>query len=305
MTKHRSNTASDELITGRIALSLSYNGTAYHGWQSQKDGLPTVQQVLEEALSVVANQRISLTCAGRTDRSVHASHQVVHFDTTARRSRRSWILGCNANLPHDVSVTWVGAVADDFHARFSAISRRYLYCIYNHPVRSASFASEMTWCHYPLNEVLMHQAAQSLVGEHDFSSYRAAGCQAKSPIRIMEFVNVMRIANMVVIDIKGNAFLHHMVRNIAGVLMSVGRGVQPVAWSKTVLDAKDRARGDVTAPPYGLYLSHVDYPSEFNIPASAGAPGFAQAMMVASGHLKYNQDGLWDNGLQKLSSASE
>jgi len=292
MLKQFLGAASDKFITGRIALSLSYNGSAYHGWQLQKSGLPTVQQALEQALSQVANQPIKLVCAGRTDRSVHASHQLVHFVTTAKRNQKSWILGCNANLPSDISVSWVGAVDETFHARFSALSRRYLYCIYNHPVRSASFSSEMTWCHYPLDEKAMHDAAQSLVGRHDFSSFRAAGCQAKSPIREMEFVNVSRIANMVVIDIKGNAFLHHMVRNIAGVLMSVGRGAEPVSWSKTVLAAKDRAKGDVTASPCGLFLTHVEYPSEFNIPASGGAPGFVQAMMVAAGHAEYVPEAL-------------
>jgi len=264
--------ASDASITGRIALCLSYNGHCYHGWQAQKTGLPTVQKFLESALSVVANHPVKVVCAGRTDRSVHASHQVVHFETTALRSVRSWVFGCNANLPAGISVSWVGVADENFHARFSATARRYHYVIYNHPIRPANFTNELTWCHSRLNESIMHQAAQCLVGEHDFSSYRAVGCQSKSPVRRIEFLNVKRYSNILVIDIKGNAFLHHMVRNIAGVLMSIGSGMKPVSWCQEVLIARDRTKGGMTASPNGLYLTHVDYPEKFGVPISAGAP---------------------------------
>ena len=290
----KNNTAGDHLVTGRVALCLSYNGASYHGWQAQKSGIPTVQKYLEAAISKVANHPVSVVCAGRTDASVHSSYQVVHFDTTVKRSERAWVFGCNANLPDDISVFWAGEMTPDFHARFSATSRRYHYLIYNHPIRPSSFTNEMTWTHYPLDEEKMHQAAQFLVGRHDFTSFRAVGCQANSPVRSLEYVNVQRFSNMIMIDIKGNAFLHHMVRNIAGVLISIGCGKQPVEWCEEVLLLKDRTKADVTASPHGLYLTHVDYPRKFNIPASSGAPSLIQAMLVSSGHSSVDQINLWD-----------
>ena len=288
------HTAGDDIVTGRVALCLSYNGANYHGWQAQKSGIPTVQKYLELALSTVANDPITVICAGRTDASVHSSHQVVHFETGAKRSERAWIFGCNANLPKDISVSWVGCVDPTFHARFSATSRRYHYLIYNHPIRPSSFNNEMTWSHYPLNEEKMHEAAQSLVGRHDFTSFRAVGCQARSPVRELEYVDVQRFSNMILIDIKGNAFLHHMVRNIAGVLMAIGSGKKPVEWCGEVLALRDRTKAAVTASPHGLYLTHVDYPDEFAIPASAGAPSLIQAMLVSSGHSDLEQAKLWE-----------
>jgi len=288
------NSAGDVGVTGRIALCLSYNGYSYHGWQAQKSGLPTVQKYLEQAISVVANHSVKVVCAGRTDSSVHASHQIVHFETTAIRSCRSWVFGCNANLPKDISVTWVKSVQDDFHARFSAISRRYQYVIYNHPVRPANFSRELTWCHARLDESAMHAAAQCLVGKHDFSSFRAVGCQSKSPVRSLEFVNVERFSNMIVVDIKGNAFLHHMVRNIAGVLIAIGSGKYPAQWCEEVLTLKDRTKADVTASPYGLYLTHVDYPAEFKIPVSSGAPSLIQALLALSTGDNSPEESIWD-----------
>lgn len=272
-------TANELKMTCRIALCLSYNGYQYHGWQSQQSGIPTVQQAIEKALSIVANESISVICAGRTDKSVHSSYQVVHFDTTAKRDPRSWVFGCNANLPRDISVLWAGSVQEDFHARFSATSRRYNYVIFNHPIRPANFSTELTWFHSPLDASSMHSAAQYLVGKHDFTSFRAVGCQSKSPVRTLEFVNVTRYGNIVLLDIKGNAFLHHMVRNIAGVLMAIGSGKEEVDWCSEVLAARDRTKASVTAPPFGLFLIQVDYPDEFKIFKSSGAPSLIQAMI--------------------------
>lgn len=287
--------ASDLQTTGRIALCLAYNGSQYYGWQSQKSGIPTIQSVVEIAVSRVANECVEVVCAGRTDKSVHASHQVIHFDTHAKRDARSWVFGCNTNLPRDVSVSWAGEVSEDFHARFSATSRRYHYLIYNHPIRSAHFAHELSWNHLPLDAEKMHLAAQCLVGEHDFSSFRAVGCQSRSPFRFLEFVNVTRFGHIILIDIKGNAFLHHMVRNIAGVLMAIGSGKQVVEWCEQVLHARDRTKAAITAPPNGLYLTHVDYPEKFGIPVSAGAPSLIQSMMdQASGKNSDLDKAIWD-----------
>jgi len=290
----KANTAGDNLVTGRVALCLSYNGAKYHGWQAQKSGIPTVQKFLEAALSKVASHPVAVICAGRTDASVHSSHQVVHFETKVKRSRRAWVFGCNTYLPDDISVSWAGEVSPEFHARFSAINRRYHYLIYNHPIRPSSFNHEMTWAHYPLDEQRMHQAAQSLVGRHDFTSFRAVGCQASSPVRSLEYVNVQRFSNVILIDIKGNAFLHHMVRNIAGVLIAIGCGKQSVDWCQEVLQLKDRTKADITASPRGLYLTHVDYPDEYGIPPSTGAPSLIQALLVSSGHSSIDQTDMWD-----------
>ena len=290
------STASNGIVTGRVALCLAYNGNAYHGWQSQKNGLPTVQKYLQAAVSKVADHQVELVCAGRTDKGVHGAYQVVHFDTDAKRSERAWVFGCNSSLPKDISVSWAGAVKPEFHARFSATSRRYHYVIYNHPVRPAIFHNELTWCHDPLNASMMHEAAQCLVGEHDFSSFRAVGCQSRSPFRFIEFINIKRYGHILVIDIKGNAFLHHMVRNIAGVLMEIGKARKPISWCAEVLEAKDRTRGGVTAKPNGLFLTHVDYPSEFGIHVSQGAPSIIQSMIAA-----YSGDGVGDQGMWKIS----
>lgn len=291
-----SSEISESKKTYRIALCLSYNGYQYFGWQSQKSGIPTIQQALEKAVSSVANEKIEVVCAGRTDKSVHSSYQVVHFETTAKRDSRAWVFGCNSNLPRDISVSWAGEVVDDFHARFSAASRRYNYVIYNHPVRPANFSTEVTWCHHPLSSENMHAAAQYLVGKHDFTSFRAVGCQAKSPVRTLEFVNVNRYGNIVLLDVKGNAFLHHMVRNIAGVLMAIGSGKESVEWCSEVLSARDRTKASVTAPPYGLFLTQVDYPDFVNIPKSCGAPSLIQSMIGATTEQQVVDDDMWKIG---------
>jgi tRNA pseudouridine38-40 synthase len=249
----------------RLALGVEYNGTSYHGWQLQS-GVNTVQAVVEAALSSVANHAVRVICAGRTDTGVHAVGQVVHFDTTAVRTEHSWIFGANANLPDDVSITWAREIADDFHARYSAIRRHYRYIIFNRHVRPALLAGNVSWNYRPLDCDRMHVAGQYLIGEHDFSSYRALECQSRTPMRNVHSLEVVRRGSYVTIDIVANAFLHHMVRNIAGVLMTIGAGDRQPIWAKEVLDLRDRTLGGVTAPPFGLYLMAVHYPETFDIP---------------------------------------
>ncbi len=249
----------------RIAMGVEYAGSAFHGWQAQGD-VDTVQERLEEALSKVAAHQVRVQCAGRTDAGVHGLGQVVHFDTTAERSSRNWILGANVNLPSDISVHWAVPVADSFHARFSALGRSYRYVILNRMTRSAIWHNRAVWIHRPLDEERMQQASCCLVGTHDFSSYRALGCQAKSPVRSVHKLDIRRDGEIITIDISANAFLHHMVRNIAGVLITIGQGERPVEWSRQVLEYRDRTMGGVTAPPDGLYLIRVEYPPEFQLP---------------------------------------
>lgn len=249
----------------KIALGIEYNGSAYNGWQGQKHGLG-VQEVLEKALSFVANEKVKVVCAGRTDTGVHAAGQVVHFETNAERDERAWILGTNTRLPNDVCVNWAKPVDEVFHARFSALKRRYRYVICNRPVRPAILDKLVSWDYRSLDEQRMQQAAAYLRGEHDFSSYRAMQCQAKSPVRTVHQLDVTRSGDFIFIDIEANAFLHHMVRNIAGVLMAIGAGEKPVEWSADVLAHRDRTLGGVTAPPHGLYFMKVSYPDDFSIP---------------------------------------
>lgn len=251
----------------RIALGVSYQGSAYHGWQSQM-GLSCIQTHLEKAIGQVADHPIVLCCAGRTDKGVHALGQVVHFDTTSQRSEQAWLLGCNSHLPADIRVNWVQGVECTFHARFSALARRYHYIIYNQRLKSALWNQYTSHCYYPLNEKRMQSAAQYLVGEHDFSSFRAASCQAKHARRAVQHIKVNRQGYYITIDIQANAFLHHMVRNISAVLMSIGAGKKSISWAKEVLLAQDRRAADVTASPHGLYLSQVFYPENFALPQS-------------------------------------
>jgi tRNA pseudouridine38-40 synthase len=255
----------------RIALGVEYDGSQYHGWQSQQ-GLHTVQSCIETALSTVADEEIQVQCAGRTDTGVHATNQVIHFDTNAERNMRSWIYGANSNLPKDMCVRWAKFVNDEFHARFSALSRRYRYLIYNNAIRPAVFRSSLTWHYRQLNHETMHEAAQHLVGELDFTSFRAVECQSKTAMRNIQEISVKRFNDIIVIDVTANAFLHHMVRNIAGVLMVVGTGKSKPSWVKEVLLAKDRKLGAETAPPYGLYLVNVTYPDHFSLPKPALGP---------------------------------
>ena len=244
----------------RFAAVIEYDGTAYHGWQRQLDESATVQACVEKAISKVADHPVTVICAGRTDAGVHAVGQVIHFDTTAKRTLRAWQFGANTFLPKDISVRSIQEVDESFHARFSAIARRYQYRIFNHPVRSALHRQYATWYCLPLDVAAMQQAAEALVGEHDFSSFRAQSCQAKSPIRTIEHLTVTVHDDLILIDIQANAFLHHMVRNIAGVLMAIGAGKNPVSWTQELLAAKSRAAGGVTALPQGLHFMEAIYP---------------------------------------------
>jgi tRNA pseudouridine38-40 synthase len=248
----------------RIALGISYLGTYYHGWQAQT-GLQTVQAILEKAIAKVADHPILLSCAGRTDRGVHALGQVAHFDTHSLRDNRAWLLGINSYLPADIRIDWVRAMSDEFHARFSAKSRRYRYLIYNFPLHSALWNQQSTHYYLPLDELRMQTAADYLVGEHDFSSFRAMACQSKSAIRQIHDLKVSRLQHYVLIDIVANAFLHHMVRNIAGLLMQIGSGQREPSWAQDVLLARDRTKAAVTAKSNGLYLAEVVYPEKFSI----------------------------------------
>ncbi len=259
----------------RIVVSLEYNGTDFSGWQKQRaPEQSTIQQHLEQALSQIADQPISTTCAGRTDAGVHATCQVAHFDTTIDRGSKAWLMGTNSLLPSSISVLWSKAVEQDFHARFSAFARRYYYVILQQDVAPAILANYVTHIREPLNHEAMHEAAQLLLGENDFSSFRAAGCQSKSPCRNVMHANVFKRGAFVVLDIKANAFLQHMVRNIVGSLLDIGRGLQESAWITQLLAAKDRCKASMTAPPHGLYLVEVNYPAEIGLPPSFAVPSF-------------------------------
>ena len=249
----------------RIALGIEYDGHGFVGWQFQDNGI-SVQACVEQALAKVADHPLRVVCAGRTDTGVHALGQVVHFDTSAQRSERAWVFGANTHLPKGVAVWWAREVNDAFHARFSARRRRYRYVIFNRAVRPTFLAWRVAWEFRPLDEARMAEAAQHLIGEHDFSAYRAAGCQSKTPVRRIERIDVWRKDDMVFMEIEANAFLHHMVRNIAGVLMAIGAGEQDTGWTSEVLHARDRTLAGVTAPPHGLYLLDVDYSPDFDLP---------------------------------------
>lgn len=257
----------------RIALGVRYDGSSYHGWQVQ-DGLSTVQQQVERALSVVANQPIMVVCAGRTDAGVHASGQVLHFDTVAYRSDHAWIFGSNNNLPYDISIIWAKEVDKGFHARYRALTRRYRYVIYNHEIRPAILRRAISWYFRPLDEKRMQVAAQFLLGEHDFSSFQGAGCQSKTPIRTIFQIEIFRIQRMVVIEIQANAFLFRMVRNIAGALVAIGSGEKEPKWAESVLKARDRQQIGAAVSPNGLYLVEVSYPTVFKIPKIPLGPFF-------------------------------
>lgn len=250
----------------RIALGIEYNGSAFNGWQLQKHEPNTIQAVVERAVSTVANETVSVIISGRTDAGVHATGQVAHFDTSAARTAKNWVFGINTQLPKSVVIKWAQVVPEEFHARFSALSRRYRYVIYNNPVRSSIFHGQVSWFAHALDESKMHEAAQHLVGEHNFTSYRSVACQNQEPVKRVDHLRVWRQQNFVVIDIQASGFLMHMVRNIAGVLIKVGLGEQPTDWTKTVLDAEDRTQAAETASPMGLYFVDVGYDSQFDLP---------------------------------------
>jgi tRNA pseudouridine38-40 synthase len=248
----------------RIAIGIEYDGTGYNGWQRQTSGVG-IQQRLEEALSRVADHPIEAVCAGRTDAGVHATGQVAHFDTHSDRTPRSWLLGTNSNLPDDISVSWARPVADDFHARYTATSRRYEYRILNRLQRSALHRHRAWWVHEPLDARRMQEAAGALIGEHDFSAYRAAGCQSRTAIREVTALDVVRDGDWLTIGVTANAFLQHMVRNIVGTLAAIGRGDEAPDWAAEVLASRDRTRAGMAAPPQGLTLVAVTYPPGFGI----------------------------------------
>ena len=249
----------------KIAAGVEYDGSKYSGWQRQKLSV-SVQQHVEAALSAVADHPLSVTCAGRTDAGVHALNQVIHFESDAVRDAHSWVFGSNTHLPGDISLTWAKPVQADFHARYSATSRIYNYIILNRPARPGLGHGSVTWECRRLDSGRMSRAALSLVGEHDFTSYRAKSCQAKTPVRNVLDLSVKRDNEYVVIVVEANAFLHHMVRNIAGVLMEIGISKHEVGWELDVLNAKSRDCGGVTAAADGLYLTGVNYPEKYGIP---------------------------------------
>ncbi len=262
--------SSDALPAGqRVVLALEYVGTDACGWQHQAHtSRPSIQQQLEDALAIVADGGIRCHCAGRTDAGVHATHQIVHFDPEVSRSPKAWVLGTNMHLPDSIAVKWAQGVDGDFHARFSAVRRRYRYIIHNCEHRPAIGSGLLLWHRQSLNESSMHEAAQQLLGEQDFSSFRASGCQSRTPMRRVDAISVTRQGPLVVIEIVANAFLHHMVRNITGALIEVGLGRESLAWMGELLACRDRTLGAATARPDGLYLVDVEYPERYGLPAN-------------------------------------
>lgn len=257
----------------RIALGIEYDGHSYYGWQRQRE-VVGVQERLEAAIAKVANHPVEVACAGRTDAGVHATGQVVHFDAQFDRRPAAWTLGLNANLPDGIAVRWAKEVSDEFHARFSATARRYRYIIYNNRLRPGILRHGVSHYHHPLDERLMHEAGQLLLGENDFSAFRAIQCQSRTPWRNIHHLRVTRQGKYVIIDIKANAFVHHMVRNIAGSLMEVGMGNRPVEWIAELLAGKDRNLAAATGKAEGLYLVEVDYPEQFGLPKAEPGPLF-------------------------------
>jgi tRNA pseudouridine38-40 synthase len=249
----------------RIALALEYDGSRFLGWQTQPGG-GTVQDVLEGALAAIAGERIDVTCAGRTDRGVHALGQVVHFDTGATRPESAWVRGVNALLPESVAVQWARAVPPEFHARYGARERSYRYVLINRAVRPALAARHAGWFHLPLEVAAMRAAARHLVGEHDFSAFRSAECQAKSPVRTLHALEIEARGERIDFVLRANAFLHHMVRNVVGTLVTVGKGKHPPAWAGEVLASRDRARAAPTFAAEGLYLEQVAYEAKWGLP---------------------------------------
>ena len=257
----------------RIALGIEYNGEGLHGWQRQASPeLPTVQGALEPAIAQVANHPVRMVCAGRTDAGVHACGQVAHVEVAVERANKAWVAGVNSALPAQVRVIWAAPVENAFHARFSALARRYQYWIHNSPVAPGIFAGQLTHCRAHLDVPLMQSEAQALCGEQDFSAFRAAGCESRTAMRNVHSVRVFRSAGRVCLEIEANAFLLHMVRNIAGSLIAVGSGARPAGWLQELLLGRDRRLAAATASPAGLYLQRVIYPPQFGLPAVNPSP---------------------------------
>lgn len=263
LDSNKDSAQAEQLTVNKIALGLAYNGSEFEGWQKQPHG-KTVQNLLEAALSQINGCPVDLVCAGRTDTGVHARQQVVHFETTADRPLVAWVKGVNSQLPKSVSVQGAQIVPADFHARFSALSRTYRYYFYT--AKSPDpFKTQMSWIHYPLNLKHMLEAGQCLLGTHDFSSFRAGQCQAKSPIRTLMRLEMHQRSDHAYVELQGNAFLHHMVRNIMGCLFEVGLGRKPVEWVAEILALKSRVHAARTYPSQGLTLWEVEYPQAFRI----------------------------------------
>lgn len=253
----------------RIALVLGYDGSRFDGWQTQPSGA-TVQDHLERALAEIAGHQVATTCAGRTDAGVHALRQVVHFDSEANRPDTAWVRGVNAHLPQGIAIRWALRVDGQFHARFGALSRRYRYLLHSSPVRHPLLAGRSGWTHHHLDIVAMRVAARSLVGEHDFSAFRSAQCQAASPVRRLESLEIVADGPLIQFDVTGNAFLHHMVRNLVGLLVDVGCGRHTPEFAAEVLASRDRRRAPATFSPAGLYLEGVRYDDRFGLPSWGG-----------------------------------
>lgn len=249
----------------RIALGIEYDGAAFHGWQSQAHG-NTVQDALERALAEIAGEAVRVSCAGRTDAGVHALAQVAHFDSAAVRPDSAWVRGTNALLPDSVAVRWAQPVAAEFHARYAARSRSYRYLLNNHAVRPALNHGRVGWYHRPLDVAAMRRAAQWLLGEQDFSAFRAAECQARSPLKTLYQADVTRHGDMLVFDFRASAFLQHMVRNIVGALVAIGSGKQPPEWVAALIAGRDRTRAAPTFSPAGLYFAGVEYDPHWRLP---------------------------------------
>lgn len=253
----------------RIALGVEYDGSPFFGWQSQADG-HTVQDALQAALSGIAGEPVAIIAAGRTDTGVHALEQVVHFDTSVERPLSAWVRGVNALLPKSIAVLWAHPVPEEFHARFSAHARSYRYQLINRPVRSAVQHGKAGWFHAPLDVEKMIEAAQHLLGEHDFSAFRSSECQAKSPVKNLTQLDIQKRGDTIVFDLTAGAFLHHMVRNIVGCLVYIGKGKHPPQWMREVLENRERSHAAPTIAPDGLYLRNITYDAKWRLPQIVG-----------------------------------
>ncbi len=266
-------------IPCRIAISVEYDGSGYRGWQAQKHDTVVVQTEVEKALSKVADEPINAVCSGRTDSGVHASSQICHFDTVAHRDPYNWVMGVNTQLPNDISLSWAQQVDPEFHARFSARSRQYVYLIRQSPYRSALLRNSMTFTHKRLDPELMGEAGRSLLGTHDFNAYRSAQCQAKTSVRTLSHLSVHCHEGVIAVHVEANGFLQNMVRNIVGVLTAIGSQEKPVTWARQVLESKDRTKGGVTAPPHGLYFLGPTYDDHFGLPKTIRIPQIAKDIL--------------------------
>ena len=269
-----------EVRARRIAISVEYDGSGYHGWQAQRHDTQVVQTEVEKALSKIADESVALTCSGRTDSGVHASSQICHFDTVAHRDPYNWVMGVNTQLPNDISLSWAQQVDSEFHARFAALSRQYVYLIRCSSFRSALLRSSVTFTHKDLDPHLMAVAGKYLVGTHDFNAYRSAQCQAKTSVRTISRLSVHFHDGLIAVRVEANGFLQNMVRNIVGVLSAIGAREEPAGWAKQVLDSRDRTEGGVTAPPHGLYFLGPTYDAFFGLPDTVRIPQIASDILA-------------------------